>query len=86
LVDRLPFSAAAATAYVCGPEVMMRVVARRLLDAGTVAHQVFVSLERNMHCAVRLCGHCQLGPLFVCADGPVVSWAAAEPLLAVRRW
>ena len=26
-----------------------------------------------MHCAVRLCGHCQLGPLFVCADGPVVT-------------
>ncbi len=86
LVDRLPFSAAGASAYVCGPEVMMRVVARRLVDAGTEASRVSVSLERNMHCAVRLCGHCQLGPLFVCTDGPVVSWASAEPLLAVRRW
>ena len=86
LLDHLPFGAAGATAYVCGPEVMMRVVARRLVDAGTDACRVFVSLERNMQCAVRLCGHCQLGPLFVCADGPVVSWASAEPLLAVRRW
>ena len=86
LVDRLPFSVAGATAYVCGPEVMMRVVARGLVDAGTEARRLFVSLERNMHCAVRLCGHCQLGPLFVCADGPVVPWATAEPLLAVRRW
>ena len=86
LVDRLPFNPAGATAYVCGPEVMMRVVAQRLVDAGTDARRLFVSLERNMQCAVRLCGHCQLGPLFVCADGPVVPWAAAEPLLAVRRW
>ena len=39
-----------------------------------------------MHCAVRLCGHCQLGPMFVCAEGPVLSWASAAPLLAVRRW
>ena len=37
-----------------------------------------------MHCAVRLCGHCQLGPMFVCAEGPVLSWASAAPLLAVR--
>jgi NAD(P)H-flavin reductase len=86
LVDRLPFNPAGATAYVCGPEVMMRVVAQRLVDAGTDARRLFVSLERNMQCAVRLCGHCQLGPLFVCSDGPVVPWAAAEPLLAVRRW
>ena len=57
----------------------MRVVARDLVDAGADAERIFVSLERNMHCAVRHCGHCQLGPLFVCADGPVVTWAAAGP-------
>jgi NAD(P)H-flavin reductase len=74
------------TAFLCGPEVMMRVVARALIDLGADPSRILVSLERNMHCAVRLCGHCQLGPMFVCAEGPVLSWAAAAPLLAVRRW
>ena len=74
------------TAFLCGPEVMMRVVARALIDRGADPSRIFVSLERNMHCAVRLCGHCQLGPMFVCAEGPVLSWASAAPLLAVRRW
>jgi anaerobic sulfite reductase subunit B len=86
LIDRAPITPARTTAFLCGPEVMMRVVARDLIDAGTDPARIFVSLERNMHCAVRLCGHCQLGPLFICADGPVVTWAAAAPLLAVRRW
>ncbi|MGZ4773460.1 MAG: oxidoreductase, partial [Ilumatobacteraceae bacterium] len=64
----------------------IRVVAREILKSGATADLIRVSLERNMHCAVRQCGHCQLGPMFVCADGPVVTWATAADLLAVRRW
>jgi NAD(P)H-flavin reductase len=86
LLDQVPTVPSRTTAFVCGPEVMMRVVARRLVEDGVDPARVFASLERNMHCAVRLCGHCQLGPLFVCADGPVLSWARVAPLLAVRRW
>ena len=86
LLDHLAITPPHTTAFLCGPEVMIRVVARTLVDAGVDADRIFVSLERNMHCAVRQCGHCQLGPLFICADGPVVTWAAADPLLAVRRW
>jgi len=86
LLDHLAIRAPHTTAFLCGPEVMIRVVARNLVDAGVDADRIFVSLERNMHCAVRQCGHCQLGPLFICADGPVVTWATAAPLLAVRRW
>jgi NAD(P)H-flavin reductase len=86
LLDHLAITPSHTTVFLCGPEVMIRVVARNLVDAGVDANRIFVSLERNMHCAVRQCGHCQLGPLFICADGPVVTWAAADPLLAVRRW
>ena len=86
LLDPLPVTLSQTTAFLCGPEVMIRVVARDLVDAGADAERIFVSLERNMHCAIRQCGHCQLGPLFICADGPVVTWAVAAPLLAVRRW
>ena len=38
-------------------------------------------MERNMQCAVGFCGHCQLGPAFVCKDGPVFSYEQIEPYL-----
>ncbi len=71
-------------ALVCGPEVMMRFAAEAIIDRGTPAENVFVSLERNMHCAIGHCGRCQLGPMFVCKDGPVVPWSRVDPLLKVR--
>jgi NAD(P)H-flavin reductase len=72
-------------AFVCGPEIMMRLSAKALVDAGIPAREIRVSLERNMRCGVALCGHCQLGPLLVCRDGAVVSYAEAAPLLAKRE-
>ena len=72
-------------AFVCGPEIMMRLSAQALADAGVPAGEIRVSLERNMRCGAALCGHCQLGPLLLCRDGPVVSYAAAAPLLTIRE-
>jgi len=76
---------AATTAFVCGPEIMMRLSARALADAGVPAADIRVSLERNMRCGVARCGHCQLGPLLVCRDGPVVSYAEAATLVAIKE-
>ena len=73
------------TALICGPEVMMRLTARSLLAAGMPVGNIRLSLERNMQCGVAECGHCQLGPLLLCRDGPVVSYQMAEPLLATRE-
>ena len=70
---------------VCGPEVMMRVVAQHVTDRGVPASQVEVSLERNMQCAVKTCGHCQIGPFFACTDGPVLTWDVVDALLTVRE-
>ncbi|WP_326580765.1 FAD/NAD(P)-binding protein [Actinacidiphila glaucinigra] len=72
-------------AFVCGPEVMIRATARRLIHLGVRPDRVQISLERNMRCATGHCGHCQLGPLLLCRDGPVVSYDLARPLLAVRE-
>ncbi len=55
----------------CGPEMMIRNGVRDLLSQGVKEDQIFLSIERNMKCAVGFCGHCQLGPAFVCKDGPV---------------
>lgn len=73
------------TAYLCGPEPMMRNSAQELLRKGLAAKDIRVSLERNMQCGIGWCGHCQLGPLLLCRDGPVVGYDVAQPLLAVAE-
>jgi NAD(P)H-flavin reductase len=85
LVKRANVNPRRTTAFLCGPEVMMRVVARCLTDRGLAESDVLVSLERNMRCGAGLCGHCQLGPLLVCRDGAVVSLDQAGPLLAAKE-
>lgn len=72
-------------AFVCGPEAMMRFCSEGFARKGVPAERVRVSLERNMKCGIALCGHCQLGPLLVCRDGPVVGYDVAEPLMMVRE-
>lgn len=73
------------TALLCGPEPMMRFCAKVLLGRGMPARRIQVSLERSMECGIGLCGHCQLGPLLLCRDGPVVPYPVAAPLLEVRE-
>jgi NAD(P)H-flavin reductase len=71
------------TAFICGPEIMMWFAAKGLLEAGVPSEHVWVSLERHMQCGIGLCGHCQLGPAFVCKDGPVFRWDRVSRLLEV---
>lgn len=85
LIERADLDPASTIAFSCGPEVMMRFTVAALLDGGVDASRIYVSLERNMRCAVGHCGHCQLGGTFVCRDGPVFSWREIEPFLAVRE-
>lgn len=72
------------TTLSCGPEPMLQAVAERVRRIGVADADVLVSMERNMACAAGFCGLCQLGPAFVCKDGPVFSWERIGPLLAVR--
>ena len=62
------------TAVTCGPEIMMRFVTRQLEARGIPDDKIFLSSELNMKCAVGFCGHCQMGPYFLCKDGPVFSY------------
>jgi NAD(P)H-flavin reductase len=68
----------------CGPEVMMHYSALSALKRGIPERSIWLSVERNMQCAVGLCGHCQLGPVFVCRDGPVFRYDAIKELMKVR--
>lgn len=80
---KLNLKPANTTAFLCGPEPMMRFGAQALLAKGMADTDIRVSLERNMQCGIGWCGHCQLGPLLLCRDGPVVGYDVARPLLEV---
>jgi NAD(P)H-flavin reductase len=67
------------TVFTCGPEIMMRFVVFEALARRIHPESIFVSMERNMSCAMGFCGHCQIGPYFVCKDGPVFNYRQAEP-------
>ncbi len=85
LIPRVPFDPENAVVLACGPEVMMRATARSMQARGVPAERIHVTLERNMKCGVGTCGHCQLGPLFLCRDGPVFAWPEVADLLEVRE-
>jgi NAD(P)H-flavin reductase len=85
LVGRAAFDLDHAVALVCGPEIMMRFTAGSLEAAGVAPERIFLSLERNMKCAVGQCGHCQFGPTLVCRDGAVMRYDQVSRLLPVRE-
>jgi len=85
LVRHGRFESARASALLCGPEVMMRFTARELEEKGVPPERIHVSMERNMKCAVGLCGRCQLATEFICRDGPVFCWPRVRDLLDVRE-
>lgn len=78
------FNPVSAVAMMCGPEGMMRIAAENLLQRGVPESRLYLSMERNMQCAVGRCGHCQFGGAFVCRDGPVFDWGQVKTLLAHR--
>ena len=45
-----------------------------------------MSLERNMKCGQGSCGHCQIGPYFICKDGPVFPFSALQPFFNVEEF
>jgi NAD(P)H-flavin reductase/Pyruvate/2-oxoacid:ferredoxin oxidoreductase delta subunit len=71
LFDRTTWEGSRSLAFVCGPERMMEATVDELYARGLAPDRIFVTLERHMQCGIGLCGHCQMGRLFVCRDGPV---------------
>jgi NAD(P)H-flavin reductase len=85
LIPHVMFDPAETVAFVCGPEVMMRFTASALTAAGVTSDRIYLSMERNMKCAIGICGHCQFGPDFVCKDGPVMRYDRIAEILALRE-
>lgn len=84
MLDRLALPRVDETVLVtCGPEVMMWYTIQTALRRGLGMESAYVSLERNMNCAIGLCGHCQFGPEFLCKDGPVFRYDRVASILKV---
>ena len=86
LIPRASFTPERTGALVCGPGVMMRFVVEELEDRGVPTDSIFISMERNMHCGVGLCGRCQFGPTFICKNGPVLPFTDVEPYARTPEW
>jgi len=85
LLPRAAVDPGETVALVCGPEVMMRFAAAGLERLGVPRESIYVSVERNMKCAVGLCGHCQWGPHVVCRQGPVFRYGDVGWLFRVHE-
>jgi NAD(P)H-flavin reductase len=85
LIPRAEFDPLHAIAFVCGPEVMMRFAIAALRDAGLADEAIWLSMERNMKCAIGFCGHCQFGTTFVCRDGPVFRYDRVRDLINLKE-
>lgn len=84
LFDQLEFDPDNVSVMMCGPEGMMRVVCDHMLDTRVPESQLFLSMERNMQCAIGHCGHCQYGSKFICKDGPVFSYDKIRHLFETK--
>ncbi len=81
LFERVSIDPPKTMVLMCGPEIMMRLGVPILMRRGIPATAIYVSLERHMECGVGLCGHCQMGPYFLCKEGPVMRYDLIEPWL-----
>ncbi|HID48067.1 MAG TPA: Ni/Fe hydrogenase subunit gamma [Chromatiales bacterium] len=84
LFDELQFDKTRVMVMMCGPEGMMRVVVNHMREQGVDDADLWLSMERNMQCAVGHCGHCQYGARFICKDGPVFCYRDIRELFGIR--
>ncbi|MDP2167504.1 MAG: FAD/NAD(P)-binding protein [Thermodesulfovibrionales bacterium] len=63
-----------AASYICGPEVMIEAAMKAVSARGIPEERIITTLEAHMKCGVGKCGHCYMGPKYICTDGPVFSY------------
>ena len=85
LFYRLRVNPQSSVIFTCGPEIMLRFVVYEALARRIPEKSIYVSMERNMKCGMGFCGHCQIGPYFVCKDGPVFRFDMLRPYYNVEE-
>lgn len=80
LIPETDFNPDTTYAIVVGPPVMYRFVILSLTEKELPEDHIIMSLERRMKCGVGKCGHCQMGGIYVCKDGPVFNYSDIKDL------
>ncbi len=80
LFGQVTVDPARTVAYTCGPPIMIKFVIQDLLRIGFAEDRIVSTLERTMKCGVGKCGHCTIGHLYVCVDGPVFTYKQIKDL------
>jgi NAD(P)H-flavin reductase len=64
-----------AYAVSCGPEIMLKFVTLKLIEKGFKDDHIYLSMNRRMSCGIGKCGRCNVGPYYLCKDGPDMCYA-----------
>lgn len=80
IVEKVSPSPDDSIALICGPPVMIKFTQPVLDNIGWKGDQIVMSLENRMKCGVGICGRCNVGPYYVCKDGPVFTKAQLDLL------
>jgi sulfhydrogenase subunit gamma (sulfur reductase) len=80
IVQRLAPPAENTVAFVCGPPIMISLTLPILSTLGFPAERIYTSLEKRMKCGIGKCGRCNIGPRYICTDGPVFTLARLQKL------
>lgn len=75
LLKELPAPTDQIVAVSCGPEIMLKFVTATLLERGLSPEQIVLSMNRRMSCGIGKCGRCNIGPYYLCCDGPDIHYA-----------
>ena len=78
LLENLDLDITNCYAFSCGPEIMLRFVTLKLLEKGFAPEQIYLSMNRKMSCGIGKCGRCNIGPIYLCKDGPDVCYAEVK--------
>jgi len=70
LLDDLDIDIANSYLVSCGPAIMLKFVTQRALEVGYQPAQIYLSMNRRMSCGIGKCGRCNIGPYYLCKDGP----------------
>lgn len=70
LLDDLDLDIPNCIAFSCGPGIMLRFVTFTLIEKGFQPNQIYLSMNRRMSCGIGKCGRCNIGPYYLCKDGP----------------
>ena len=74
LLEGLDFDIGNAYVVSCGPLIMLRFVTLKCLELGFRPDQIYLSMNRKMSCGVGKCGRCNIGPYYLCKDGPDICY------------